>query len=32
MATREEIIAELQRVNQRIDALTPAILAHLDAP
>src|SRR4051794_16387737 len=32
MATRQEIIAELQRVNQRIDGLTPAILAHLDAP
>src|SRR3954453_20185191 len=32
MATREEVIAELQRVNARIEALTPAILARLDAP
>ena len=32
MATRDEIIAELQRVNARIDALTPRILAHPEAP
>jgi hypothetical protein len=32
MATREEIIAELQRVNQRMDALTPKILARPEAP
>ena len=32
MATRDEIIAELQRVNARIEALTPKILARPDAP
>jgi len=31
MATREEVIAELQRVNARIEALTPQILARPDA-
>jgi hypothetical protein len=32
MATREEVIAELQRVNARLDALAPAILARPEAP
>ena len=32
MATREEIIAELQRVNARIEGLTPQILARPEAP
>jgi hypothetical protein len=32
MATREEIIAELRRVNERLDALAPAILARPETP
>ena len=32
MATREEIITELRRVNERLDALTPAILARPETP
>jgi hypothetical protein len=32
MATRDEIIAELQRVNARLEALTPAILARPETP